>query len=50
MSKLAFFSKFSLNGTLFMKTRDQRGKIEKLCHEALPPKSQENEEVLVEFW
>ena len=33
-----------------METWDQRGKVEKWCQEALPPKSQENDDILAEFW
>ena len=33
-----------------METQDQIGKAKECCHEDLPLKSQENKEVLVEFW
>ena len=33
-----------------METRDQRGKAEEWCQEALPLKSRENEDILAEFW
>ena len=33
-----------------METRDQRGKAEEWCQEALPPKSREDEDILADFW
>ena len=50
MPKLAIFSSFSPGETLYKEIWDQKGKVEEWCHEALPLKSQENEEALAEFW
>ena len=33
-----------------METRNQRGKTEEWCQEALPLKSGENKDILAEFW